>query len=263
MTHTDIPDYERFTHYAHSIRHDVYASNTSGPAIIIMHELPGLNADTLSLSNWFAERDYRVYLPLLFGNPMQSATIRNVLSICIRREIYLLKRGKSSPVTHWLRSLCQRVSKFSTSSGVGVIGMCISGGFVIPMMIDPSVRSVVAAQPALPLFSKSDPGVEADVLRLAAVCSATTPLLSLRFQNDWQSPRERQFAFKSAFSGQTVQQIADVGCGSKSPTASFESYEIPGDGHSTLTAHYRYALEHSCDTRKRVLQMFDRDLKKI
>jgi dienelactone hydrolase len=62
-----------------------------------------------------------------------------------------LRAGVSSPITTWLRALSAHISKYSGGASIGAIGMCLTGAFAIPLVIDPQVAAAVAAQPSVPL----------------------------------------------------------------------------------------------------------------
>jgi len=171
--------------------------------------------------------------------------LKNAVKICIRHEISLLNDHQSSELTDWLRSLCQFCRDDSGSEGVGVVGMCLTGGFVIPMMIDPSVTAAVAAQPSLP-FKRSPIGVETAKLEQSVKNKENVLLMVLRYENDWMSPLSRQ------------QQLANAFCGDKKATSclGFTSLTLPGKGHSTLTSTEKQHLEHRNQARKAVVEFF-------
>jgi hypothetical protein len=50
----------------------------------------------------------------------------------------------------WLRALSARIAEVCEGPGVGVIGMCLTGGFMISLMVDPHVLAPVTCEPALP-----------------------------------------------------------------------------------------------------------------
>ena len=63
-----IKDYNDFIFKYDGISHTVYRKG-EGPGVVLMHELPGLTKDCIALGNCLVENGYRVYMPLLFGNP--------------------------------------------------------------------------------------------------------------------------------------------------------------------------------------------------
>jgi dienelactone hydrolase len=75
----------------------------SGPAVIIIHEIPGLHPLVVRYANRVAEAGMTVFLPSLFGEPGRPVTLGYSLrslaeTICIRREFHVWSTGKSSPI---------------------------------------------------------------------------------------------------------------------------------------------------------------------
>ena len=58
-------------------------------------------------------------------------------------------RGKTSPIVGWLRSYAASVHA-DTGADIGVVGMCLTGGFALAMAVDTHVVAPVVAHPALP-----------------------------------------------------------------------------------------------------------------
>lgn len=84
-----------------------------GPAVVLMHELPGMIPECVDLARRLSEH-FTVYLPLLFGKPNQPLSLLKTLQytaqICISHEFYCLAKNQSSPITDWLKQLCQHAS---------------------------------------------------------------------------------------------------------------------------------------------------------
>lgn len=130
-------------------RHDVWAIGT-GPPVIVLHELPGFAQPLVNFALRLCRAGFRVHLPHLFGDLMRESSKGNALRLtCIRGEFGKLKAGVSSPITSYLRALAVHVAE-REGGCVGAIGMCLTGAFVIPMIIEPCVRGAVAAQPSVP-----------------------------------------------------------------------------------------------------------------
>ena len=112
------------------------------------------------------------------------------------REFTVLALHRTSPVTTWLRALARSEHERCGGPGVGVVGMCLTGGFALAMMVDDVVVAPVLSQPSLPFpvnrahrqaLGISDDDVDRVVERVAAgVC-----VLGLRFTGDVTSPPER------------------------------------------------------------------------
>ena len=71
--------------------------------------------------------------------------------LCVTREFTIFAAGRTAPLAGWLRSLARTVHATDGGPGVGVVGMCVTGGFALAMMVEPAVVAPVVAQPATPL----------------------------------------------------------------------------------------------------------------
>jgi dienelactone hydrolase len=116
-----------------------------------MSELAGFAPGLLMFADRLVKRDYQVYLPWMFGPFGKRAPMRNAMRLCISHEFAFLRAGVSAPITIWLRALSEHISHENNDRKIGAIGMCLTGAFVIPLIIDPSVKAAVAAQPSVPL----------------------------------------------------------------------------------------------------------------
>jgi dienelactone hydrolase len=173
----------------------------NGPPIILMHELPGMGPECVTLAGHFAGEGFTVYLPLLFGRPGHKSPRRNFLRICISREFHLWSKSKHSVVTDWLRSLARFVHEAHAGSKVGVVGMCFSGGYVLAMMDAPFVGAPILSQPALPLgrrlSAKRALGVAPSELEAAK--ARRIPVVALRFKGDTICTADRMNRLKCEF----------------------------------------------------------------
>jgi dienelactone hydrolase len=220
-------------------------SKGDGLGVILLHELPGLTRDTVEFAEWIADHGFHVVMPLMFGRPLQS-TVAGLLKapiLCIRSEFNNLAQGRSSTITAGLRTLCRKVHAERGGPGVGAIGMCYTGGFVLAMMVEAALLAPVAAQPSLPLFQPEALDVEPEKLALAANRTDGMTLLGLRFEDDPRCSAARFERLQTSLRDQPGSAIQR-----------FRSITIPGKGHSTLTFDYRTALDRGVDTRELVLQ---------
>ncbi|WP_213780773.1 dienelactone hydrolase family protein [Caballeronia sp. dw_276] len=204
--------FDAYTFDDDSYRHLVYVKGT-GPSVIVMHELPGFDEHTVHFLDRLTAAGFRVHAPHLFGAPMWSDSTLNYARLCISKEFAYLKSNRSAPVCDWLRGLARSVSADNADGRVGVIGMCLTGAFVIPMVIEPGVRAAVISQPAIPTspayiltgsgegewmrdMNVSDADLEAATRRCAA---DNVPLIVQRFKNDRVSPHARVVRIAEAF----------------------------------------------------------------
>jgi dienelactone hydrolase len=165
-----------------------------GPPVILMHELPGITPHCLRLAQLIANNGFTVYLPLLLGRPNEHATGRNLLKLCISREFRLWAANKTSPVVAWLRELGSHLHGVHGARGVGVVGMCLTGGFALAMVADEHVLACVAAQPSLPApltaRHKRSWGLSDEDFNAVARNSCAR-IIGMRFKDDAISPPQR------------------------------------------------------------------------
>jgi dienelactone hydrolase len=227
-----------------------------GPAVVLMHELTGMIPACVDLARRIADAGFTVYLPLLFGEPNQPFSLPSMvgftLQLCISQEFYCFAKHQTSPITAWLRALCRKAKADCGGAGVGVIGMCLTGGFALALMADDSVIAPVASQPSLPFGitqpQKSALGISpGDLATAQARASQGVPLLALRFSDDKISPPEKFDALRTAF-GETpeVVEISEELCwkrGTALETIEINSSpgnprKVPQSSHAVLTLGY-------------------------
>jgi dienelactone hydrolase len=228
--------------FAHDgISHRVFFLG-DGPPVLVTHELPGLSPAALRFGRRLAASGFRVYLPLLFGKPGQDDGLGSFRQLCVSREFAKLEAGVSAPVVDWLRALATDLSGRHGHSSVGAIGMCLTGAFVIPLILEPCVVAPIAAQPGSPFSGKfkvfgigrgpwmSQMNIaDADLQGAAARAKADgVTLLAVRFEKDRVCPAERLNRLATAFGSQLVRR------------------ELPGGSllrppHATLTKEYERA----------------------
>lgn len=219
----------------------VYVVGLGAKGVLLMHELPGLSPEAIDLARFLAEADMTVHMPLLFGKVGQRSVAKGMLPglfqmMCIRREFAAFAADHESPITEWLRGLARHISQ-RHGSQIGAIGMCLSGGWVLPVIVDTSVAAGVAAQPSVPFRFK---GKEEGVASLGAAAetiddalSTGKPLLAQHFQTDGFCRPERFAALRDAFLGATPPDEAPA------PVLR----EFQGKGHATLTIDHADATK--------------------
>ncbi len=183
----------------------------SGPAVIIIHEVPGLHPLVLRYANRVAEAGMTVFLPSLFGKPGKPVTLAYSLrslaeNICIRREFHVWSTGRSSPIVAWLRALATKCHSDCGGLGVGAVGMCFTGGFALAMMTEPSVIAPVLSQPALSFRAWSaERAASIGVSREEIACvrqrlnNEGLSILGLRFKGDAAVPDARFRTYEREF----------------------------------------------------------------
>lgn len=217
--------WDRRRHAADGHAFDVYWRG-AGPGVLVIHESPGLTPEVVAFGEDLVAAGFTVVLPHLFGSagveprPGEAAAV--VGRLCVSREFALLAAGRTTPLAGWLRSLARSLHEVAGGPGVGVVGMCVTGGFALAMMVDPVVVAPVLAQPATPLpigaaraagLGLSEEDKEQVVARVAAGC----PVLGVRYRHDWSTGTRFE----------TLRRLLGDG---------FVAVELEGRGHATLTA---------------------------
>ncbi|MEU6163124.1 dienelactone hydrolase family protein [Streptomyces tanashiensis] len=203
-----LPDFthERFTHGGRT--HGVLRSGT-GPAVIVMAEIPGITPKVARFARQVRDIGCTVVLPDLFGtagrDPDPKAHgwagaaktgLRAAAQVCVSREFTLLAAGRTSPVVGWLRALAAQEHERCGGPGVGALGMCLTGGFALAMATDDRLLAPVLCQPSLPLAvtgrNRRSIDISPDDLRtVRRRCEEGLTVLGLRFRGDRLAPGAR------------------------------------------------------------------------
>lgn len=172
-----------------------------GPAVVVMEEMPGITPQVADFARRVADLGCTVWVPHLFGDPGRPPSapyaLRSLAPACVSREFAAFARGRTSPITDWLRALARHAHAECGGPGVGAIGMCWTGGFALGMAVDPELLAPVLSQPSLPLSlgrrHRADPGVSAEDLETVRRRTDEDGLcvLGLRFTGDRLAPGER------------------------------------------------------------------------
>jgi dienelactone hydrolase len=187
-----LPDFAS-TRFEHDGAERTIFRRGAGPAVVVIHEVPGITPPVADFARRVAEEGYSVWLPHLFGTPGRPLSagyaLGQMVRACISREFSVLARRQSSPITDWLRALCRRAHLECGGPGVGAVGMCLTGNFALALMVDETVMAPVLSQPSLPLpvsashrraIHLSDADLDVVRKRAAAGCG----VLGLRFTAD-------------------------------------------------------------------------------
>ena len=138
---------------AAGISHATYRKG-SGPAVIVVHEIPGITPAVLQFAERVVSSGFTVVMPLLVGEvgraPRGKYIASSMSKICVSREFTTMAMRQTSPVIAWLRALAKSLHAEVGGVGVGAIGMCFSGGFALGMMVDDIMVAPVLSQPSMP-----------------------------------------------------------------------------------------------------------------
>jgi dienelactone hydrolase len=172
----------------------------SGPAVIVIHEVPGLHPQVIAFGRRVVDAGFSVYMPSLFGTPGKpfgiGYTVRSMAGACVAREFVTMATDRTSPIIGWLRQLAADARAECGGPGVGAVGMCFTGGFALGMMVDDTMLAPVLSQPSLPFpvgtKRKEALGIsDADLERVKERAAQGACLLGLRFSADSNSPPQR------------------------------------------------------------------------
>ena len=186
--------YREFSHEDDRGRSYPVHHRGSGPPVVIIHELAGISPMLTSFADRVVDRGFSVYLPALI--PRRKGPTRllaSTIQVCVSAEFTKLATNTTSPVVSWLRSLSRRLHDESGAS-VGVVGMCLTGGFALAMAIDDHVVTPVVAHPALPfgLGSRRRADLGLDRKHLATLKERSDlRILGCRFSSDLIAPAPR------------------------------------------------------------------------
>ena len=202
-----LSDFERTTFSHDGTARTIFRLGT-GPAVIVMAEMPGITPKVLDFAREVAGIGCTAVLPHLFGEPgfdpnaaskgkAAAKIATTMLPACISREFTVLATGRTSPVVVWLRALAAAEHERCGGPGVGAVGMCFTGGYALAMATDPRLLAPVLSQPSMPiaLGKKSKASIDISPEDFAVVkqrcASEGLQVLGLRFTSDRLVPEER------------------------------------------------------------------------
>jgi dienelactone hydrolase len=209
------------------------------------------------------DNGFSVASPSLFGEPGRPLSVGYLVPTmaraCVAREFMAFSSNADRPVARYLRALARDLNQRTPGKGVGVIGMCFTGGFALAAAVDDSVLAPVLSQPSVPLpitpAQRRDPGVSERELQRVVQRATDEGLcaMGLRFTKDPAVPEARFDTLR--------RRLGDA----------FEVIEIdssPGNehgfarsAHSVLTDQVRERDGHPAyEARKRVVEFFNERL---
>ena len=177
--------------------------------VVLLPEIPGPTPQVLALADHLVGSGFTVAAVSLFGEDGRALSpgyaARSFAAACISREFAAFARRADRPVAEYVRGVARWLHARVGGPGVGVIGMCFSGGFALASAVEPAVLAPVASQPSLPLplgpgrgrdigMSDRERDAVSDRVRGEGLC-----LLGLRFSEDAAVPRDRFRALRAAF----------------------------------------------------------------
>ena len=214
----------------------------TGPAVIVMTEMPGISPHVARFSRWVRDAGFTVYMPSLFGRDGAIPDVEESKAIfqraCVSAEFRAFAANQSSPVTQWLRSLARLAHEECGGPGVGAIGMCFTGNFALTMMLEPSMLAPVLCQPSLPM---NDPaGIETAPDELVAVRQRLDredlTVMAYRFEGDRFCKAQRFAAYSEALGDRFIARVLPDSAANRDALAPFFEHVVASP-HSVVTAH--------------------------
>ena len=256
---------------AHGMGYPVYrAGNAGDPVLLVLQEIAGFSPGLLLFARRLMASGFQVCVPWMFGPFGKRAPVRNAVRLCVSREFGNLRTGVSAPIATWMRALAADLSAHNGGARIGAIGMCLTGAFAIPLVIEPGVAAAVAAQPSVPLsFLHFAFGMKTSRLGDLNVADATIAeararlisgdahLLAVRCRADRICPHEKLERFVREFPvGLEVREYGNPD----------DRNRVGDRPHATFTKEYRIepdapAEHHSRQAYADLIAFFDRHLR--
>jgi dienelactone hydrolase len=237
VTATPYPDLARYDATYDGVTRTVFRGGR-GPAVVVIHEAPGLHPLVVEFGRRVIAQGLTAYFPSLFGEPGRpfsvGYSVQSLARACVATEFSTWAVGKTSPIVSWLRALARDAHRECGGPGVGAIGMCLTGGFALAMMVDDTVVAPVLSQPSLPFpitrAHRRDLGIDdATLARVRDRAAAGTCVMGLRFTGDPLVPAERFARLREELGDRFIAVEIDSSRGNP--------HGIPRTAHSVLTLH--------------------------
>lgn len=244
MADDNLSDFER-TDFTHDGKRRTVFRQGSGPAVIVIAELPGITPKVADFARRVSAIGCTAVLPHLFGipgkDPQRGGRLRSTayamssfVPVCVSREFTTWATNRTSPVVGWLRALAVNEHERCGGPGVGAIGMCFTGGYALAMATHANLLAPVLSNPSMPMAATARQKrsidcapSELDVVRRRCA-EEGLQVLGLRFEGDRFVPKER-FDFLRDELGDAFVAV-ELDPASANP-------EAPMKPHSVLTEH--------------------------
>lgn len=233
----------------------------SGPGVVLIPEIPGITPEVLGLADHLVHEGFTVVIPSPFGTPGRESSggyiLRTMTRLCVSAEFRAFTANAHRPITDYLRAVAADLAARTPAPGVGVIGMCFTGGFALATAVDPAVLAPVMSQPSVPFpvgrARQLDPGMSTAEFERVAERTREDGLcvLGLRFSEDPASPAARFTTLKAKL-GDAFEYI-------ELDSSSGNSGGFSKGAHSVLTGEVRDGNQ-AFAARHRVVQFLREQL---
>ena len=243
----------------------VYVAGT-GPAVIVMPEMPGISPDVARFARWVRDAGFTVHLPSLFGVDGAYPTVELgepiIRRACVSKEFRAFAGGGTSPIVHRLRALASIAHDECGGPGVGAVGLCFTGNFALTLTLEPAVVAAVVNHPSLPL---DDPGGlelspdDAEAVR-RRLERDDLDVLAYRFDDDRWCTEARFAAYEALLGHHFDGRVLPGSVANPDPPPFFR--EVVGSPHSVVTAHFVDEAGHpTVQARDEILAYLTRRLR--
>ena len=253
---SDLTGWRRTPFTGAGLTHDVYEKG-DGPGVVLVPEIPGMTPEVLGLADHLVKQGFTVAIPSPFGDPGRKASagygIQTFAKLCVSAEFRAFATNAHRPIADFLKAVARDLAARTPGPGVGIIGMCFTGGFALAAAVDDVVLAPVLSQPALPFpvggKRAADPGVSAKELDTVIQRTKDSGLcvLGLRFSEDKGATRNR-FATLRRSLGDAFEVI-------ELDSAKGNAGGFAKSAHSVLTGEVRETPGHpALAARERVVE---------
>lgn len=251
----DLDGWRRAPFTAAGLTYDCFEKG-EGPGVVLIPEIPGITPEVLGLAEYLVAGGLTVVVPSPFGTPGRELSVAYALGtvarLCVAAEFRAFALDAHRPITAYLRAVAADLAARTPGLGVGVIGMCFTGGFALATAVDDVVVAPVLSQPAVPFplgrRRSADPGLSSAELDRVAERARNDGLcaLGLRFSSDGAVPESRFRTLKDRLGD--AFEVIQLDSGRANP----DGYR--GSAHSVLTREVRTDPPNSAfRARERVL----------
>lgn len=238
----------------------------SGPAVILMPEMPGISPDVARFARWIRDAGFTVYLPSLFGidgaYPAAEYGEQVIKRACVSKEFRAFAGGGSSPVVSRLRALARTAHEECAGPGVGAVGLCFTGNFALTMTLEPAVVAAVLNHPSLPLDDPEALELSAEDARAlrARFERGDLDVIGFRFDSDRWCTAARFAAYEALLGEHFDGRVLPGAAANPEPPPFFR--DVVGTPHSVVTAHFVDEDGHpTVQARDEILAYLERRLR--
>ena len=122
MPDGSLPGFQASTFTHDGVRREVFRAGP-GPAVIVIHEIPGLHPEAIAFGRRVVDAGFTVYMPSLFGTPGKpfgwAYSMRSIARACVAREFVTMATDRTSPIVSWLRRLAAEATALAVGPGSG------------------------------------------------------------------------------------------------------------------------------------------------